>query len=577
MDRLRDREPETESFRFADVSVYVDHDGSRYRIERLPAPSQSTTEQPTPLRASPDLASSSERRRTAYRNRNVEDSNRTSPLAPSQLPLHRPRNDQQLLQSETVRKRSADGREDSDISSRSFGEAPLPNPRDIRHRQRGEQGDGRYTDETYSTLENSRYPPWKDLESEGPSLELSPVHLEAPPSFSRDHRLAHTATSASSPFSIIGNSQSHVSIPHSVSNGFDLRTPIVLPKSTPSTTSEDSLPIETETPGDRMLLETNAALATSLQAEFVSSSMRVFFNPTTDNLRFYLESDSIGHRKAQSFRVQRSNTELVPFYRYSPSHIRIICIKEKLPYRKKLTRAPMESPNSREDAGISIFCEFYTMEALFEFQKKLLDEEVFLDIERARYLKLYEDGSSTRQIDAPRIQIWRENRSDKAVFDDNMSHYTAGTMLSGPMKDRVAPAVSRLVMYLGRSEEYMTIFITDDVTIQEKGQARIVFSATRFGLLKPRTGIRCYHATRIHTPAGIKLDKAGIQPEEQNRFGTYKSFEVEFESAQNRLSFVETWNRVLQARRRERIQLKAIEEEVSNDVYTGKTARKIVM
>lgn len=89
---------------------------------------------------------------------------------------------------------------------------------------------------------------------------------------------------------------------------------------------------------------------------------------------------------------------------------------------------------------------------------KLLDEEIFLDIERARYMKLQENGNYTRQIDAPRIQIWRENRSGSAVFDDNMSHYTAGTMLSGPMKDRVVPTVSRLVVYLGRSEEFMTIF-----------------------------------------------------------------------------------------------------------------------
>lgn len=80
----------------------------------------------------------------------------------------------------------------------------------------------------------------------------------------------------------------------------------------------------------------------------------------------------------------------------------------------------------------------------------------------------------------------------------------------------------------------MTI-VTDDVTIQEKELAKIVFSATKFGLLKPRTGIRCYHATRKSTAAGIRLDKAGIHPEEQNRFGTYKSFEVEFENTQSML------------------------------------------
>ncbi|KAH7066102.1 hypothetical protein BKA63DRAFT_571484 [Paraphoma chrysanthemicola] len=312
-------------------------------------------------------------------------------------------------------------------------------------------------------------------------------------------------------------------------------------------------------------------------AEFVTSSIRVFINPDADNLRVYIESDSVGQRKAQSFRVQRSNTELVPIYGYSAAHTRIVCLKEKLQYRKKLTRAPKESLEAKEDAGISIFCEFYTMEALFEFQKKLLDEEIFLDIERARYLKVYEGGNHTRQIDAPRIQIWREIRSDNTACDDNMSHYTAGTMLSGPMKHLVAPTVSRLVVYLGRSEEFMTVFITDEITIDEKGQSRIVFSATKSGLFKSRTGIRCYHARRAPTAAGIRLDKAGLHPEEQDRFDTYKSFEIDFECAQNRLSFVETWTKVLQARRRERIKLKTIQEEVSNSVYTGRTARRIVM
>ena len=173
--------------------------------------------------------------------------------------------------------------------------------------------------------------------------------------------------------------------------------------------------------------------------------------------------------------VQRSNTELVPIYGYSPSHIRIICIKENpaskaprtCPYRRHgahhlkrryrnqyllrvLYHGRLVQQAATDETMLSSL-------ALFEFQKKMLDEEIFLDIERARYLKLY-DGNHTRQIDAPRIQIWRESRSGNAVFDDNMSHYTVGTMLSGPLKDRVAPTVSRLIVYLGRSEEYLTTF-----------------------------------------------------------------------------------------------------------------------
>jgi hypothetical protein len=130
--------------------------------------------------------------------------------------------------------------------------------------------------------------------------------------------------------------------------------------------------------------------------------------------------------------------------------------------------------------------------------------------------------------------------------------------------------------------------------------AKIVFTATKLGLLKARGGIQCYHAPRTSTAAGIKLDKAGIHYEEQNRFGSYKSFEIEFENAQSmfrvlcafefyfesaktltnyadRFAFVETWDKMLQARRRERVRLKAIQDEVSNDVYTGRMARRVIM
>lgn len=248
VNRLRDRGPEVESFRYADVSVYIDQDGSRYRIERLPA------EQPAPLPSSAGLASSPQRRYTSDKDRHVEGLDGNSLPVPQSL-LLRSLNDQQSLQSEAVRRRSADSREDRDISSRQFKEVLAPPSRNVRYGQRGDQDDVYSLDRSVNSSENPRHPPWQDLESEGPSLELSPVHREALSSFPRDHRLAHNVASASSPVSIISNSQSHVNIPHYVSNGFDLRTPIVLTKSTPSTTSGDSMPIETETPGERMLLE----------------------------------------------------------------------------------------------------------------------------------------------------------------------------------------------------------------------------------------------------------------------------------------------------------------------------------
>lgn len=71
------------------------------------------------------------------------------------------------------------------------------------------------------------------------------------------------------------------------------------------------------------------------------------------------------------------------------------------------------------------------------------------------------------------------------------------------------------------------------MTIQEKNPARIVFTVTRFGLFKSKSGISCHHALRTCTAAGIMLDKAGIHYDEQGRFGTYKSFEIEFENVQS--------------------------------------------
>lgn len=41
---------------------------------------------------------------------------------------------------------------------------------------------------------------------------------------------------------------------------------------------------------------------------------------------------------------------------------------------------------------------------------------------------------------------------------DNVNFVTAGTTLCGPALDRVRPRCSRLVLFLGRSEEFVTLF-----------------------------------------------------------------------------------------------------------------------
>ena len=172
--------------------------------------------------------------------------------------------------------------------------------------------------------------------------------------------------------------------------------------------------------------------------------------------------------------MKRSKTDFVPIYGYSPSNVRIICIRETLP-RKRRHNGSNPTQALAEDGGITLFCDFHTTQGkfarayysehlkvlnnadLFDFQQKMLSEEIYLDIERVRYMEL-SHGSRKHKLDAPRIQLWRECRNDTPVFDDNMSHHTAGTMLSGPRKDCTTLRNSRLVIYMGRSEEYRSMF-----------------------------------------------------------------------------------------------------------------------
>ncbi|KAF2746088.1 hypothetical protein M011DRAFT_487603 [Sporormia fimetaria CBS 119925] len=572
-DYLRGRGVDPQSFRFADVSHYIDQDGYRYQIQRVgptgSPPQHLRPPPPPPPKLSPPARIDGARPRITDRSRFAEGLSHPFPpvvsgqrLGRSEQSFSRPA---EQLTNHEEHWRLSNATSITVPTNSGDSQAPM-------NQQMAELSISP-TDTIYSTIDTHM---WHRLGGDGPRLDFTPIYPRMHPPPTPKARPPSRAERIASPIMILGTSRSNTSIPHSVSNGIDLRTPILVMNSETSTTSGESLAIETETPGERLVLEMNLAVAMTLQSDFVHCTMRVFVNQGTDDMRFYIASEGFGNRNAQSFRFQRSNTSYVPIYGYSPSHVRMVCIRESL-RRRKRTRRPNAEQSSDSEEGISIYCDFYQMQDLFTFQQALLDEEVFLDIERARYLKIYESGLHTRQIDAPRLQIWREGKSDKALFDDNMSHYTAGTMLSGPMKDRVAPTASRLMIYMGRSEEFITLFITDDVTLQEKGATKVALAATKYGLLRSRSGVQCYHATRNQLSASITLDKSGMQYNDQNQFTNYKSLEIEFENEQSKFSFVETWEKVLRARRRERRKLQSIQEEVSKEIYDGKTARKIVM
>ena len=195
---------------------------------------------------------------------------------------------------------------------------------------------------------------------------------------------------------------------------------------------------------------------------------------------------------------------------------------------------------------------------MLEFQGKLLEEDVCFDISNVRSVVLAVAGGHTREINSPRLQLWHQRRS-KVRLGDNDSFITSGTKLSTPDPERTELLSARLVVYLGRSQEFITFFgesvvlllpplgstseaplspfsagelVTDDVSYRKKGETTLVFSGTTYGgidVWRSRRNLRCGLVKRQDGPAGIRLNKDGLKIDDQTSFRPYKTFEVAFE------------------------------------------------
>jgi hypothetical protein len=99
---------------------------------------------------------------------------------------------------------------------------------------------------------------------------------------------------------------------------------------------------------------------------------------------------------------------------------------------------------------------------LFDFQAKLTSEKVVLDIGSVRMVRLGKASSrSSTQFSSARLQMWHEvldGRSRNPTSTDVASFVTAGTALSGPLRDRLVASSSRLMLYLGRSGGFVSVF-----------------------------------------------------------------------------------------------------------------------
>lgn len=93
-----------------------------------------------------------------------------------------------------------------------------------------------------------------------------------------------------------------------------------------------------------------------------------------------------------------------------------------------------------------------------DFQGKILEEDVLLDISSIRFLKCSLDGFHIRQIDAPRVQLWHQRRSISQSSREAGTFSSSGTTLAAASPERTTLLCSRLVMFLGRAQEYLTVF-----------------------------------------------------------------------------------------------------------------------
>lgn len=358
-------------------------------------------------------------------------------------------------------------------------------------------------------------------------------------------------------------------------NQIDTMTPVVV---VPESASTDDLGMASrqqgERPGEVLIFESCARSAPSLEEPFSLSFVKVYRNTLSDDLRLVTTTADDAAKVTSTHNVRNNQVKLVPMYAYDSRRKNQVYLQEidKRNYPAGATKATpvLSSP----------LYEFNSFQDALEFQGKILEEDVLLDISSIRFLKCALDGFHVRQIDAPRVQLWHQRRSISQSSREAGSFSSSGTTLSAACPDRTTLLCARLVMFLGRAQEYLTIFVTDDVSIKDKDPATLTFVPTKYAgidRLKSRRGIKCLQVSEMDSTAGIRLDKKGLRMEDEDSFTMYKTFELSFENEQGRDSFRQTWSQVLEARRVERLRLKKIRLEMAQNIYSGPFPTKILM
>ncbi|TLS23541.1 uncharacterized protein PpBr36_05878 [Pyricularia pennisetigena] len=328
-------------------------------------------------------------------------------------------------------------------------------------------------------------------------------------------------------------------------------------------------------PGEDVLYDGAVKSAHTLTGPFETGHLKVFRNNLNHDLRFHCK---VGNNTEIHW-MKGIKAKMVPFYAYDQRSGNIVMIRDG-DERSKRQGSVASQAAAYSNAASAIY-RFDVPDDLFKFQSQLTGESVILDISSVKWIRLARANSrSVEMYSSVRLQIWHEPRSRRAAQSDVASFVTAGTALSGPLRDRTTPSSSRLMVFLGRAEAYITAFITDDVEMEPRGHTSARLKPRKYGGIHKRNsrpGIRA----RLEQKTGGDVASLDINGEPCNSdveqgFELYKTFEIEFESEPSQVSFCSAWAEVIRERRAQRERLRKIQEDMRKETFSPKEALSIL-
>ncbi|KAK3369176.1 hypothetical protein B0T24DRAFT_631938 [Lasiosphaeria ovina] len=366
---------------------------------------------------------------------------------------------------------------------------------------------------------------------------------------------------------------------NSVGNGIDTQTPVFVPSPHlhPASVSSDtgSTGRDNVLPGEDVLYDGPVKSALTLTSPvFREGQLKVFRNTLSNDLRFHCK---VGH-ESETFWMKAANAQLVPVYAYDPRFSNVVYIRDN---ENKDSNGYMQLPQGGVNGRPSGIYQFNRLKELCDFQAHLTAEKVVLDIASVKIVTLSRANTKSRDTySSVRLQIWHEAEGRKSAQSDVASFVTAGTALSGPLRERLVASSSRLVIYLGRLNQYITLFITDDIEVKPLGQTGVKLKPRKAGALSKKgsrwPGIKAHmEPLQGSEPAGLDIHGQATNTDIESSYDLYKTFEIDFENSPSQDNFIRKWDEVMKERRSQRMKLHQIQEDMEQAVFSGRVAGKI--